>query len=253
MPQLLTQSNKLWSLENLYLVLYNHPADLEPCTVNIWLCNNWLPLLFIDELPQTVTIKDSVSPAPADTSVKSESLEPKQEKQSDGSTSSPPPPPPTITVKTEVKKEEPVEAEGKGKGKDDEEEYNTDGPCTKMTMRLRRNLSNPQCVSRPKSEPRWQSWDLCDQIKYQSRMIVQVCKQCTVLFITCHFNVYITILKVDSFVCRMCGRGDDDEKLLLCDGCDDNYHTYCLLPPLTDPPKGNWRCPKCVAEVSQKV
>lgn len=53
-------------------------------------------------------------------------------------------------------------------------------------------------------------------------------------------------------MCRMCGRGDDDEKLLLCDGCDDNYHTYCLLPPLTDPPKGNWRCPKCVAEVKKK-
>lgn len=57
--------------------------------------------------------------------------------------------------------------------------------------------------------------------------------------------------QVDSFVCRMCGRGDDDEKLLLCDGCDDNYHTYCLLPPLTEPPKGNWRCPKCVAEVKK--
>lgn len=58
---------------------------------------------------------------------------------------------------------------------------------------------------------------------------------------------------MDSFVCRMCGRGDDDEKLLLCDGCDDNYHTYCLLPPLTDPPKGNWRCPKCVAEVRKII
>uniref|UniRef100_A0A8C6PI19 [histone H3]-trimethyl-L-lysine(4) demethylase n=1 Tax=Nothobranchius furzeri TaxID=105023 RepID=A0A8C6PI19_NOTFU len=53
---------------------------------------------------------------------------------------------------------------------------------------------------------------------------------------------------VDSYVCRMCGRGDDDEKLLQCDSCDENYHTYCLLPPLTDPPKCNWRCPKCVAE-----
>uniref|UniRef100_A0A8C0YKK5 Lysine-specific demethylase 5D n=1 Tax=Cyprinus carpio carpio TaxID=630221 RepID=A0A8C0YKK5_CYPCA len=57
---------------------------------------------------------------------------------------------------------------------------------------------------------------------------------------------------VDSFVCRMCGRGDEDEKLLLCDGCDDNYHTFCLIPPLSDPPKGNWRCPKCVAEECKK-
>uniref|UniRef100_A0A8C2Z2W2 [histone H3]-trimethyl-L-lysine(4) demethylase n=1 Tax=Cyclopterus lumpus TaxID=8103 RepID=A0A8C2Z2W2_CYCLU len=64
--------------------------------------------------------------------------------------------------------------------------------------------------------------------------------------------VFVTFSKVDSFVCRMCGRGDDDEKLLLCDGCDDNYHTYCLLPPLTDPPKGNWRCPKCLAEECKK-
>uniref|UniRef100_A0A3Q2XTK8 [histone H3]-trimethyl-L-lysine(4) demethylase n=1 Tax=Hippocampus comes TaxID=109280 RepID=A0A3Q2XTK8_HIPCM len=96
-------------------------------------------------------------------------------------------------VKTEVKREELEEHLHK-----ESRQHFTDGPCTKMTMRLRRNLNNMQSV--------------------------------------------------DSFVCRMCGRGDDDEKLLLCDGCDDNYHTYCLLPPLTDPPKGNWRCPKCVAE-----
>ncbi|XP_068104060.1 lysine-specific demethylase 5C [Hyperolius riggenbachi] len=51
---------------------------------------------------------------------------------------------------------------------------------------------------------------------------------------------------VDSFVCRICSRGDDDEKLLLCDGCDDNYHIFCLLPPLPEPPKGIWHCPKCV-------
>uniref|UniRef100_A0A673M0X4 [histone H3]-trimethyl-L-lysine(4) demethylase n=1 Tax=Sinocyclocheilus rhinocerous TaxID=307959 RepID=A0A673M0X4_9TELE len=57
---------------------------------------------------------------------------------------------------------------------------------------------------------------------------------------------------VDSFVCRMCGRGDEDEKLLLCDGCEDNYHTFCLIPPLSDPPKGNWRCPKCIAEECKK-
>uniref|UniRef100_A0A8C3HTA1 [histone H3]-trimethyl-L-lysine(4) demethylase n=1 Tax=Chrysemys picta bellii TaxID=8478 RepID=A0A8C3HTA1_CHRPI len=51
---------------------------------------------------------------------------------------------------------------------------------------------------------------------------------------------------IDSYVCRICARGDEDDKLLLCDGCDDNYHIFCLLPPLPEIPKGVWRCPKCV-------
>uniref|UniRef100_A0A8C3ETM4 [histone H3]-trimethyl-L-lysine(4) demethylase n=1 Tax=Corvus moneduloides TaxID=1196302 RepID=A0A8C3ETM4_CORMO len=51
---------------------------------------------------------------------------------------------------------------------------------------------------------------------------------------------------VDSYICRICSRGDEDDKLLLCDGCDDNYHIFCLLPPLPEIPKGIWRCPKCV-------
>uniref|UniRef100_A0A4W5MDM2 [histone H3]-trimethyl-L-lysine(4) demethylase n=1 Tax=Hucho hucho TaxID=62062 RepID=A0A4W5MDM2_9TELE len=113
----------------------------------------------------------------------------------DSSTATPTPPP--SDVKNKVKKEEDDDG-GDRHDEKDQDNPNGDGPCTKMTMRLRRNLSNPQFV--------------------------------------------------DSFVCRMCGRGDEDEKLLLCDGCDDNYHTFCLLPPLTEAPKGNWRCPKCVAE-----
>ncbi|XP_057616841.1 lysine-specific demethylase 5D isoform X1 [Chionomys nivalis] len=47
-------------------------------------------------------------------------------------------------------------------------------------------------------------------------------------------------------VCRICSRGDEDDRLLLCDGCDDNYHIFCLLPPLSEVPKGIWRCPKCI-------
>ncbi|XP_059944239.1 lysine-specific demethylase 5D-like isoform X6 [Mesoplodon densirostris] len=69
-------------------------------------------------------------------------------------------------------------------------------PCTKMTMRLRKNQSNTQFI--------------------------------------------------DSYVCRMCSRGDEDDKLLLCDVCDDNYHIFCLLPPLPEIPRGVWRCPKCI-------
>ncbi|KAI4904891.1 hypothetical protein NFI96_011591 [Prochilodus magdalenae] len=140
-----------------------------------------------DELPQTVIVRDgsaagTVKEEPGEIQVTRSDLDI-------------PPPPPNLIVKDEVKKKEEDSAdELDGSAKDE--------PCTKMTMRLRRNLTNPQFV--------------------------------------------------DSFVCRMCGRGDEDEKLLLCDGCDDNYHTFCLLPPLTDPPKGNWRCPKCVAEECKK-
>uniref|UniRef100_A0A667ZN87 [histone H3]-trimethyl-L-lysine(4) demethylase n=1 Tax=Myripristis murdjan TaxID=586833 RepID=A0A667ZN87_9TELE len=56
---------------------------------------------------------------------------------------------------------------------------------------------------------------------------------------------------IDLYLCLMCGRGDEEDRLLLCDGCDDSYHTFCLIPPLQDVPKGDWRCPKCVAECSK--
>ncbi|XP_044751184.1 lysine-specific demethylase lid [Coccinella septempunctata] len=54
------------------------------------------------------------------------------------------------------------------------------------------------------------------------------------------------------YVCHNCSRGDSEEFMLLCDGCDDSYHTFCLMPPLSDVPKGDWRCPKCVAEEVSK-
>ncbi|MBN3317556.1 KDM5A demethylase, partial [Atractosteus spatula] len=57
---------------------------------------------------------------------------------------------------------------------------------------------------------------------------------------------------IDLYVCLVCGRGDEEDRLLLCDGCDDSYHTFCLIPPLQDVPKGDWRCPKCVAEECSK-
>ncbi|KAL2102272.1 hypothetical protein ACEWY4_001440 [Coilia grayii] len=57
---------------------------------------------------------------------------------------------------------------------------------------------------------------------------------------------------IDLYLCLVCGRGDEEDRLLLCDGCDDSYHTFCLIPPLQDVPKGDWRCPKCVAEECSK-
>lgn len=65
------------------------------------------------------------------------------------------------------------------------------------------------------------------------------------------------ILNIDydplaKYVCHNCGRGDVEDHMLLCDGCDDSYHTFCLMPPLQEIPKGDWCCPKCVAEEVSK-
>jgi len=49
------------------------------------------------------------------------------------------------------------------------------------------------------------------------------------------------------YMCQNCGKGDAEEQMLLCDGCDDSYHTFCLMPPLLEIPQGDWRCPKCVS------
>uniref|UniRef100_A0A8C8IUH1 [histone H3]-trimethyl-L-lysine(4) demethylase n=1 Tax=Oncorhynchus tshawytscha TaxID=74940 RepID=A0A8C8IUH1_ONCTS len=57
---------------------------------------------------------------------------------------------------------------------------------------------------------------------------------------------------VDLYICLVCGSGSDEDRLLLCDGCDDSYHTFCLIPPLNDIPKGDWRCPKCLAQECSK-
>lgn len=57
------------------------------------------------------------------------------------------------------------------------------------------------------------------------------------------------VLQVDLVVCLVCGSGGEEDRLLLCDGCDDSYHTFCLIPPLHDVPRGDWRCPKCLAQV----
>ncbi|CAN0525887.1 unnamed protein product, partial [Ectocarpus sp. 8 AP-2014] len=48
--------------------------------------------------------------------------------------------------------------------------------------------------------------------------------------------------------CRKCYGKQDPELALLCEHCDDEYHTYCLDPPLTEVPKGKWYCDTCKAK-----
>ncbi|CAH0482878.1 unnamed protein product [Peronospora belbahrii] len=46
-------------------------------------------------------------------------------------------------------------------------------------------------------------------------------------------------------LCRQCGQMNAQESMLLCDSCDAAYHAFCLQPPLTSIPPGNWYCPRC--------
>jgi len=39
---------------------------------------------------------------------------------------------------------------------------------------------------------------------------------------------------------------DEEECMLLCDGCGTGWHTMCLMPKLTSIPRGDWLCPRCV-------
>ncbi|XP_030049890.1 lysine-specific demethylase 5C isoform X1 [Microcaecilia unicolor] len=79
-------------------------------------------------------------------------------------------------------------------------------------------------------------------VKEEASLSPEPCTKMTMRLRRAHGNSQL----VDSYICRICARGDEDDKLLLCDGCDDNYHIFCLLPPLPEIPKGIWRCPKCV-------
>ena len=48
--------------------------------------------------------------------------------------------------------------------------------------------------------------------------------------------------------CCVCWGDDDRGRLLICDGCEEEYHTYCLDPPLPQLPTNSgeravcWGC-----------
>uniref|UniRef100_A0A8C9RQF6 Bromodomain adjacent to zinc finger domain, 2A n=1 Tax=Scleropages formosus TaxID=113540 RepID=A0A8C9RQF6_SCLFO len=58
-----------------------------------------------------------------------------------------------------------------------------------------------------------------------------------------------SVIKV---TCLVCKKGDNDEYLLLCDGCDRGCHMYCLRPKVTQVPDGDWFCPVCTSKVSKE-
>ncbi|XP_046322730.1 bromodomain adjacent to zinc finger domain protein 2A isoform X3 [Marmota monax] len=53
---------------------------------------------------------------------------------------------------------------------------------------------------------------------------------------------------VNKVTCLVCRKGDNDEFLLLCDGCDRGCHIYCHRPKMEAVPEGDWFCAVCLAQ-----
>ena len=49
--------------------------------------------------------------------------------------------------------------------------------------------------------------------------------------------------------CRICFVKCDRDQTILCDICNADFHTYCLVPPLDPIPSGEWYCPTCISSI----
>lgn len=60
--------------------------------------------------------------------------------------------------------------------------------------------------------------------------------------------------RLEHLPCKLCGgnQDDDDDKLLLCDLCNQGFHTFCLVPPLDHIPKDAWFCDECKEEMANQ-
>ena len=47
-----------------------------------------------------------------------------------------------------------------------------------------------------------------------------------------------------SLHCQGCGHRGNGRKMVLCDGCQEGYHIWCMDKPLLTMPTGSWKCHK---------
>ena len=49
--------------------------------------------------------------------------------------------------------------------------------------------------------------------------------------------------RITIFLCPVCGKPDDGNKMIECDSCKNWYHQACV--PKYDPAEDDWKCPSC--------
>ncbi|MFH4973307.1 hypothetical protein AB6A40_000016 [Gnathostoma spinigerum] len=59
--------------------------------------------------------------------------------------------------------------------------------------------------------------------------------------------------EIDEIKCVICGMGNFEEQLLMCEVCDLPQHTFCCEPALVSVPKGEWRCNKCAGAAARDI
>ena len=71
-----------------------------------------------------------------------------------------------------------------------------------------------------------------------------ICVYCSTLKFTLKM-IYYNEKSLDEKNCEICGQGGEEDKILLCDNCDSEFHMFCLRPKLIEVPEGEWLCPLC--------
>lgn len=61
--------------------------------------------------------------------------------------------------------------------------------------------------------------------------------------------------KMNNLPCEICKGNyeNDDDRLLICDKCNNGFHLECLTPSLNSVPKGAWFCAECLSNSPQET
>jgi hypothetical protein len=133
--------------------------------------------------------------------------------------------------------------------------YDEEEATKRMKKARKENTKQNREMTEDKSDSVSETCHECEQTTEEE--VIQ-CSQCKARYHpSCLGLPLATINKIKSYpwkctnckVCEVCQETGDEEKLLLCDRCDRGRHTYCLCPPLLNPPEGDWMCEKCEQEI----